>query len=193
MLRNRRSPVWMRWSLVGAVSGIALGVFITMAIVKPQVFTNTIGRVTGAALNTVGSYGKLFFAPSEKKPQVRGVSTTDSQDKYVAVFLTNNQVYFGKLFNFESETPLLRDVYYLRVQDSLQDTATPEEAEKGKKKTAPTQTGEMSLIKLGNELHAPVDEIKLNRDHILFIEELKEDSRVVQAIRDYQKRQSGSQ
>jgi hypothetical protein len=107
---------------------------------------------------------------------------------YSAVFLTNNQVYFGKLSDKDSQYPVLRDVYYLRAQRNLQPPDVEEE-DKDKKSTIqqarPLLQQEMKLIKLGNELHGPKDEILLNRDHILFIEELKSDSRVVEAIEKF--------
>jgi hypothetical protein len=90
---------------------------------------------------------------------------------YQAVFLTNNQVYFGKLNNIAAQYPVLRDIYYLQVTQTLQ----PRDA------TAPAQPT-LNLIKLGAELHGPTDEMRINRDHILFWENLKPDSQVVQAI-----------
>lgn len=50
------------------------------------------------------------------------------------------------------------------------------------------QKQELALIKLGDELHGPEDEIKINRDNILYIETLKEDGKVVQAIKTRRKR-----
>jgi len=43
----------------------------------------------------------------------------------------------------------------------------------------------LQLIKLGKELHGPKDQMVLNRDHILFIEELSSDSKVVKSIEKY--------
>jgi len=89
---------------------------------------------------------------------------------YQAVFLTNNQVYFGKLAKQNSQYPVLTDIYYLRVTQPLQ----------------PSQPNpNISLIKLGDELHGPADKMEINRDQILFVEDLKPDSQVVRAIRDY--------
>ena len=91
-------------------------------------------------------------------------------DTYQAVFLANNQVYFGKLSNQDSKYPVLTDIYYLRVTQSLQ----------------PSQPNpNISLIKLGDELHGPADRMEINRDQILFVEDLKPDSQVVRAIKDY--------
>jgi len=91
-------------------------------------------------------------------------------DTYQAVFLTNNQVYFGKLAKQNSQYPVLTDIYYLRVTQPLQ----------------PSQPNpNISLIKLGDELHGPADKMEINRDQILFVEDLKPDSQVVTAIKDY--------
>ena len=97
---------------------------------------------------------------------------------YSAVFLTNNQVYFGKLSDAGSGYPKLTDVYYLRVQRPLQPPPATEEAQP-----------DVQLVKLGNELHGPVDEIRFNREQILYIEDLKDDSRIVQAIKEFKSRQ----
>src|SRR3989344_3278876 len=91
-------------------------------------------------------------------------------DTYQAVFLANNQVYFGKLSNQNGKYPVLTDIYYLRVTQPLQ----------------PSQPNpNINLIKLGDELHGPSDRMEINRDQILFVEDLKPDSQVVRAINDY--------
>ncbi|MEK7504772.1 MAG: hypothetical protein AAB589_00585 [Patescibacteria group bacterium] len=98
-----------------------------------------------------------------------------ASSKYQAVFLSNNQVYFGKLSNSNSNYPKLTDIYYLQVAQPLQ----------------PSQpANNINLVKLGNELHGPSDGMKINRDHILFVEDLKADSQVVQAIEQYKKNQA---
>lgn len=97
--------------------------------------------------------------------------------KYQAVFLTNNQVYFGKLYNTNSAYPTLRDIYYLQVTQVLQP----------KDPKAPAQ--QINLVKLGGELHGPEDAMRINRGQILFVEDLKADSQVVSAIANYKKAQ----
>lgn len=96
---------------------------------------------------------------------------------YSAVFLVNGQVYFGKLADENGLFPKLREVFYLRVDRQLQ--------------PAPATAGaqpDISLVKLGNELHGPADEIKFNREQILYIEDLKADSRIVKAIEEFKSR-----
>lgn len=91
---------------------------------------------------------------------------------YQAVFLTNGQVYFGKLSNLNRRYVRLEDIYYLQVQQ----IQPPEE------KTKQEEQPKLTLIKLGNEIHAPEDVMNINRDQILFLEDLKESGQVVQAI-----------
>ena len=42
---------------------------------------------------------------------------------------------------------------------------------------------ETTLAKLGSEVHGPEDKMQINKDHVLFIEDLKDDSTVVKSIR----------
>lgn len=116
---------------------------------------------------------KLFGAKNSSS--VLGTSTS----AYQAVFLTNGQVYFGKLSNADSDYATLTDIYYLQVvQPPLQ----------GSQQTASSTTGgspQISLVKLGNELHGPMDQMHIARSQILFYEDLKSDGQVVKAIEAY--------
>lgn len=96
--------------------------------------------------------------------------------EWQAVFLSNGQVYFGKASSLNDKIVTLKNIYYLQVTQALQADGT---------QAATQQQGELSLVKLGNELHGPSDEMKINRDHILFIENLKNDGKVVKAIEKY--------
>lgn len=87
-------------------------------------------------------------------------------DSYYAVFLDNNQVYFGKMASKSKEEVILQNVYYLQTGAS------------------PSTEASFSLVKMGNELHAPKDEMYINMSHIVFYEELRDDSKVVQSIKN---------
>lgn len=97
---------------------------------------------------------------------------TPRTEGYSAVFLTNGQVYFGTIVEQKRGTIVLENIYYLQTN-----TADP---------TAEVTEANMSLIKLGNELHGPTDEMVINRDHVLFTETLRDDSKVTQAIQNAQ-------
>ncbi|MBI3495024.1 hypothetical protein HY065_00135 [Candidatus Berkelbacteria bacterium] len=102
---------------------------------------------------------------------------------YQSVFLTNGQVYFGKITGRTSEQTTLVDVYYLQVQQPIQPTDPNKKVE---------QQPQISLVKLGNELHKPEDEMTINNQQILFVEKMKEDGQVVQAIRRFQRGETGN-
>ena len=94
---------------------------------------------------------------------------------YQAVFLINGQVYFGQVDKETKNEVVLHDIYYLRATEPLQQG----------EQTAGAGGSELSLIKLGNELHGPKDEMRIVRNNVLFIEDLKEDSKVTVAIEEY--------
>lgn len=97
-------------------------------------------------------------------------------NQYQAVFLSNNQVYFGKIASINSDQIVLKDIYYLQVQQGVQ----PEEK-------AAQDNQQLSLAKLGGELHGPEDTMFINSKQILFWENLKDDGKVVQAIKSHSK------
>lgn len=99
--------------------------------------------------------------------------------KYQAVFLSNGQVYFGKITDANIQTLVLEDIYYLRSAGNLQTSDD-------KNQTAAPETDNFSLVKLGNELHGPEDKMSINLSQVLFTEDLKADSKVVEAIRAYE-------
>lgn len=101
------------------------------------------------------------------------------EKEYQAVFLTNGQVYFGKVMSQNKLQYLMEDIYYLQVTRPLQQT------EEGQAQATDNQNGELSLVKLGNELHGPTDKMYINRSQVLFAEDLKDDSNVVTAITNY--------
>lgn len=115
-------------------------------------------------------------------------ATDEQVSDYQAVFLTNGQVYFGTINSIGKEDVVLNDIFYLQVvQPPLQ--GTPQDPSQ---QQAQQQQPQISLVKLGNELHGPIDEMHINRQHILFYEDLKEESQVVQAIKQYKANPQGT-
>ena len=102
----------------------------------------------------------------------------NSQNNWKAVFLTNGQVYFGKVKSEKTDPVVMSEIYYLQVTQPLQQVA------QGETPVVANQP-QLSLVKLGNELHGPEDEMRVNREHIIFIEDLKDDGRVVEALNAY--------
>lgn len=113
-------------------------------------------------------------------------TTTYSKGDWQAVFLSNGQVYFGKVEDDTADPVILNEIYYLQVIQPLQ------QVEEGQTPARPAQP-QLSLVKLGNELHAPVDSMRINRSHIIFVEDLKPEGRVVGAIMDYKNQEAQRQ
>jgi hypothetical protein len=107
-------------------------------------------------------------------------TTTAAQldgSRYQAVFLVNGQTYFGKLQNLNSSYMKLTDVFYLQTREAEnRDSANPQET---------SNQADLQLIKLGNEIHGPEDEMIISKDQILFFENLKTEGRVTQSINEY--------
>lgn len=110
----------------------------------------------------LGGYLSGNKTPSAAKPK-----------PYQAVFLTNGQVYFGKIVKTTTNDTYLNDIYYLQVQQPLQ---PPDPNKKD------SQQPQLQLVKLGNELHKPKDEMVIKNLQILFTEEIQNDGQVGQAI-----------
>jgi len=91
-----------------------------------------------------------------------------------AIFLENGQVYFGKIVSESSSEVKLTDVYYIQVQDQVQPATT----EGGQ----PTTISVPTLTKRGAELHKPFGVLRLNRQHIVAIENVGADSQVAQQM-----------
>lgn len=94
--------------------------------------------------------------------------------KFQAVFLNNGQVYFGNIKELNKSYLNMDNIYYLRVSQQVQP---------GKQDAA----NDVSLVKLGCELHGPEDSMVLNRDQVTFWENLKDDGQVVKAVSEYVK------
>lgn len=104
----------------------------------------------------------------------------DREDKYVdntkhqAIFLNNGQVYFGSITDLNKSFLTLSNIYYLRVNQQVQPGQQASQ-------------NDVSLVKLGCELHGPQDIMIVNRDQVTFWENLKDDGQVTTAIAKYVK------
>src|SRR3990167_2745377 len=106
------------------------------------------------------------------------VSSSDNGTKeinksaYQAVFLNNNQVYFGKISGVQKGSISLTDIYYIQLDGKQQDTAQ-----------AQANANNITLVKLGCEIHGPQDKMVINNSQVLFWENLKDDGQVVKTIK----------
>lgn len=115
----------------------------------------------------------ILFVYNNYSDKLFTKSTNINTNLFSAVFLSNGQVYFGKIESNKSGEMVLNNVFYLQ---SSNDPASLGESIKG---------SQFKLIKLGNELHGPTDQLFINKQNVLFYEYLREDSQVVQSIKNY--------
>ena len=121
--------------------------------------------LAGALLLSVVAVGYLSVAYAEGHPPFG-----QRDDEWTGVFLTNGQAYFGHFYSGPGEYVRLRDVYYvLATQLQSQDPA----------QQAQTQ---LTLQRLGGEIHGPKSEMRIAKGQILFVEELRPDSPLVTSI-----------
>lgn|GEM_PF-186792 len=104
--------------------------------------------------------------------------TAIDSSKYQAVFFTNGQVYFGKLESFNGDYMKLQDVFYLQGQKT-------DDGESSNPQQEATNSNDVQLIKLGEEIHGPEDEMIISKEQVLFYENLKADGKVAQSIDQY--------
>jgi hypothetical protein len=107
-----------------------------------------------------------------------------NKDRVQAVFLTNGQVYFGKVKDVTSQYVDLQDIYYLNSQQQPDTEGTS---------TTDTQATTFSLVKLGCELHGPIDQMVINREQVSFWENLNDEGKVAKAIEQWRSQNPNGQ
>lgn len=132
--------------------------------------------LTGAVVIVL--VGLLVFISYDKNIN----PTIDNEGKYVqtsklqAVFLNTGQVYFGNITAYTNNYVVLTNIFYLQSNSSNSSTSSSS--------STPTN---VTLEKLGCELHAPLDEMVINRSSVTFWENLSPSGQVAQAVAKWYK------
>jgi hypothetical protein len=145
--------------------------------VRPTRASRTPWIVLGVAVIVAIAVLGYVFRGSFIKPD-------KSLSGYQAVFLTNGQVYFGKMGRGDSSYVTLTDIFYLQVNQPLQ-SGQQTAAQQAAATAAAAANPQLSLVKLGNELHGPQDLMHISRSQILFYENMEASGKVAQAIEAY--------
>jgi len=121
----------------------------------------------------------VYLVTAKPANQDKYVNTTE----YQAVFLNGGQVYFGHINTLNSQYTRISDIYYLQVNQQVQPNQS----------TSSTANNNVSLVKLGCELHGPEDSMVINQDQVIFWENLKSSGKVAQAIATYKQQNPNGQ
>ena len=94
-------------------------------------------------------------------------------NKLQAVFLNTGQVYFGNIQSINPEYLVLENIFYLQTNNQNGSSSTS------------TSNQNVSLVKLGCELHAPYDQMVINMNQVTFWENLQSSGQVAKAVARY--------
>lgn len=104
------------------------------------------------------------------------------KSKLQAVFLNTGQVYFGNVTTMNSKFFVLTNIYYLQTANAA-----------GANGAAANANANVSLVKLGCELHEPFDKMIINRDQVTFWENLQDSGQVATAVKTFEKQNPNGQ
>jgi len=137
---------------------------------------NLLGIIIAVVVIVAAILAIGLFVP----PRGSSISSAIDNGKYQAVFFTNGQVYFGKLTQVNEGYFKLSGVFYLQAKDDAAETDKLQQ-------TTDSSSNAVQLIKLGNEIHGPQDEMVISKDQVLFFENLKAEGKVSTSIEQYNK------
>lgn len=109
----------------------------------------------------------LFFRKEGGEEKIAKVSN------WYAVKLVDGEIFYGQIEDMAADPIIIKNVYYNYDQP------------KGAK--AAEESGNLRLVKRGKETHGPDGTMNIVRSQVLIMEPLKKDSKVLEAILNYEK------
>lgn len=128
--------------------------------------------VSWRKLLILGGFAAVIALAAWLVPSLLAPQKIDS-GKYQVVYLVGRQAYFGKLKNTAGDYIYVQDPYM--VQETKQADAD--------KKDAAEQQTQTAIIKVSKQLYGPEDSIAIKSNQVLFWQNLRDDSKVAQAIK----------
>ena len=130
------------------------------------------------AVVLVGLASFWFFSSRSGEPPA--APATDSTARWYAVKLTDDEIYYGQIADTGADPVEIRNVYYNYDQLSSG-------TDSGQTQDVASGAGNLRLVKRGNETYGPEGTMEVVRSQIVYMEPLKEDSKVLKAILDHEK------
>lgn len=132
-----------------------------------------IGVVAALSLIVILLLALTVMAASSNSGKNQGKYVDSS--KLQAVFLNTGQVYFGNVTSVAKDSMVLTNIYYLQT------------ASGGNASQSTTSNSNVTLVKLGCELHEPYDKMIINPAQITFWENLQDNGQVAKAVQTFEK------
>lgn len=85
-------------------------------------------------------------------------------NKFQAVFLTNNQAYFGHISEISESSLILEKIYYFKASPGA------------------SSSQQVNLVRLRDEIYGPEDVLNLSNNQVSYWQNLRDDSQVVRMI-----------
>ncbi len=133
---------------------------------KDKGMLSRIGFVAGVVVVVALLVGltTLFATGDATKNEYKYVDSSKLQ----AVFLNTGQVYFGNIKSLNNNYLVLSNIYYLQTASNGSSTTNT--------------NSNVTLVKLGCELHEPYDQMVINSDQVTFWENLSPQGQVAKAV-----------
>jgi hypothetical protein len=137
-----------------------------------------VAAIAAVVILIIGVIGLVYAANN---------SNINNEGKYVynnklqAVFLNTGQVYFGNIKVLNDNFLTLSNIYYLQTSGS------------GSSSSSSSSSSNVTLVKLGCELHRPYDQMVINRTQVTFWENLQSDGQVAKAVSTFQQQNPNGQ
>jgi hypothetical protein len=114
----------------------------------------------------------LYFGNGDESKYV-DTSKFQAVDLDIGGSSSGDQIYFGHITSLNDKYLVLEDIYYIVPSATSSSSSSS------------SSTNNYTLVKLGCELHAPYDQMIINRDHVIFWENLKSTGTVATKIAQY--------
>lgn len=175
---SRSRSFYITLAILATIAILMIAAFQLLAFVRYQ---DTTENSSDAVL------GFLQQNTTNEKTAHTSAGSYVQTDTIQAIFLTNGQVYFGRMTTLTSDLVILEDVFYPKAQSNEQSTDEDASAD------TITEAGGVALRKLGkNEFHEPKDVLYIEPANVLYWENLEEESRVTKGILEYEAKQKSA-
>jgi hypothetical protein len=140
-----------------------------------------VAAILAVVILLIGIIALIYADSPDKTDETKYVKSSKLQ----AVFLNTGQVYFGNIQSINNQNLVLTNIYYLQTNSSSGSSSTSS--------TSSSASNNVTLVKLGCELHMPYDQMVINNSEVTFWENLQSTGQVAKAVSTFQQQNPNGQ